>query len=179
MISVAVEGESDREAARAVARAAGHEVRRISVARGKSRLDPKIAGYNRAARYENWVVFRDADGVCPVELRTELLRGPEPPSQAFALRIAESMMEAWLLADREGFARYFRVKQSRVPAEPDRVPHAKRTVLDLCAKSASTQMRNDMTSRGGRTGPLYVSVVNDFASTAWNVRAAMENERLV
>lgn len=174
MLNIAVEGESDREAARAVVTAAGHEVGKIVVAGGNTKLDPKIPKYNRAAEYgPGWVVFRDADADCPVELRRQLTTGMIPGDR-FQLRIAKSMTEAWLLADREGFAEYFKVRVKVVPEDPESLPHAKRTVLDIVGRNAAKSVRSEVVTSSGETGPLYVYRINDFARDRWDVVAAAE-----
>jgi len=174
VLNIAVEGESDREAARAVVAAAGHDVRKIVVAGGNTKLDPKIPKYNQAAVYgPGWVVFRDADADCPVELRGQLTAGMES-GERFQLRIAKSMTEAWLLADREGFAEYFKVRVKTVPVDPESLPHAKRTVLDIVGRYAAKSVRGDVVTSSGETGPLYVYRINEFARDHWDVTAAAE-----
>lgn len=167
-----VEGESDREAAKAVVRSVGKTVEKVVVAGGKSRLDPKIPNYSRAARRSNWVIFRDSDGKCPVVLRSELSAGIAQWSPRLALRIAHSMTEAWLLADRAGFADYFGVKVSQIPRNPEEVAHAKQEVLRLCSNSRSRAIRADMVRSSGENGPLYVKRINEFAAEKWNVHDA-------
>ena len=167
-----MEGESDREVARAVAMFAGHQVHQIRVAGGKTRLDPLIPRYNVAAAQYPWVVFRDSDSRCPVILRTQLTAGISSWHPQFCLRIAHSMSEAWLLAGRYGFAEYFKVPVSRIPRDPESLPNAKQTLLALCGRSRSPMIRKDVTASGPRTGPLYVIRINEFASTAWNVAEA-------
>lgn len=172
MINIAVEGESDREMARAVATHAGHRVNQIRVAGGKTRLDPLIPKYNIASAQYPWVVFRDSDSQCPVHLRAQLTAGISSWHPQFVLRIAHSMTEAWLLADREGFSDHFKVPIVRVPHDPDELPNAKQAVLALCSRSRSAAIRKDVTAPGTRTGPLYVLRVNEFASTKWDVGVA-------
>jgi len=172
MINIAVEGESDRETARRVVRAADLAVGKIVVAGGVSRLDLKIPKYYAASRQTPWIVFRDSDGACPVALRRKLEPTPVPGT-AFQLRIAHSMSEAWLLGDRHGFASYFRVPVNRVTADPDSLPHAKRTVIDLCGGSRSKEVRKDMVASDGKAGPLYVARLNEFAAGEWDIEAAM------
>lgn len=175
MINIAVEGDSDREAAKAVLRFLGKSCGKIYVAGGKTRLDPKIVKYNAAARHDSWVVFRDSDSVCPVELKSELTAAISNPSPKFSLRIAHSMIEAWLLADRPGFATFFHVSPEKISANPEELPHAKREVLRLCARSRSRGIREAMVGVDGNTGPLYVPTINEFASTGWNVEIAMSS----
>ncbi|RUP33736.1 MAG: hypothetical protein EKK51_04135, partial [Mycolicibacterium sp.] len=109
MINAAIEGESDRGVADAIIRAAGHDVGRIIAQGGKSKLDPLIPKYSVAAKFDPWVVFRDSDTECPVKLHQRLTSGITAPA-TFLLRIAHTMSEAWLLADRDGFANYFGVR---------------------------------------------------------------------
>lgn len=172
MINIAVEGESDREVAKSVVRAAGREVNRVLVAGGKSKLDPRIPNYNRASVQFPWVVFRDSDSVCPVTLRARLTVGILEWHPQFSLRIAHSMSEAWLLADRDTFSDFFSVPRNRIPDDPESLPHAKQTLLALCAQSRSRVIRRDVTAVGGQTGPLFVARVNEFASTTWRPTAA-------
>ncbi|MFV0451149.1 MAG: hypothetical protein ACK5LS_02720 [Propioniciclava sp.] len=173
MITVVVEGESDRQAAIAVVRAAGHEVDSVRVAKGKSRLDGRIPKYRAAAVHAAWVVFRDSDGDCPVALRQRLeSRTGVRSTSRFALRIAHSMTEAWLLADVAGFAEYFRVSPQRVPPAPEVLPNAKRKLLDLCARSRSRAIREEVVTSDHQTGPLYVEHINEFAARHWQVDRA-------
>ncbi len=177
MINVAVEGESDRGAASAVVVAAGGSVARVVVAGGKTKLDTKISRYYAAARQTPWVVFRDSDGRCPVHLRDQLSKDFTVPHPRFALRIAHTMTEAWLLADAAGFARFFHVRPARVPAQPEALAHAKRSLLEVCMSSSSRMIRHDLVTSDGQTGPLYVSRLNEFASQHWDVEAAADNSQ--
>jgi hypothetical protein len=174
MINAAVEGESDRGAVEALIRHAGHDVGKIVPAGGKSKLDPKIPKYRQAARATNWIVVRDSDGACPVELIRHLAPASAPENPRFSLRIAHGMIEAWLLADREGFAEFFHVSTGRVPTDPESLHHAKQTLLQLCGRSTSRAIARDMVA-GDRPGPLYVARLNEFASTLWDVAVASES----
>lgn len=175
MINIAVEGESDRKAATAVVECAGRTVGRLYVAGGKSKLDPKIPKYSAAARETPWVVFRDSDGQCPVRLREDLLQKVGGHNSRFLVRIAHSMTEAWLLADVTGFSTFFRVNPAKIPRDPEALRHAKQSLLALCADSSSRAIRQGMTTADGKTGPLYVVHLNEFASSRWDVEAAAEN----
>lgn len=174
MINVVVEGESDKEAAAAVVVAAGRTVARTHVARGKGKLDQNLRKYNAAARHQSWVVFRDSDSCCPVELRERLLRLTPEPNPRLSLRIAHTMTEAWLLADRRAFCEFFSVNAAKIPRSPEELNHAKRSLLDLCAKSTSRTARQDMVTTEGETGPLYVLRINEFARDHWDVHAAAQ-----
>ncbi|WP_157126124.1 hypothetical protein [Nocardia mikamii] len=175
MINVVVEGESDKGVVSSVVRAAGHEIGKVIVRGGKAKIDPLIGKYNQAAARLPWVIFRDSDTHCPVELYKQLTDSVAPLSPLFLLRVVHPMSEGWLLADREGFAEYFNVRVAEVPRNPESLVHPKRTVLQLCSKSRSRSITRDMVALGERAGPRYVVRVNEFAASKWNVENAASN----
>lgn len=154
----------------------GHDVTGLRSAGGKSRLDGKIPKYAYAARHgrEPWVVFRDSDNVCPVVLRDRLLAGVRV-HELFALRIAHTMTEAWLMAGRKGFADYFKVSVNDLPVEPEREEHAKRTLLRVCLSSRSRDIRKGVVHDEHHPGPLFGEHLNGFAKMMWDVAASAES----
>ncbi|WP_276671911.1 hypothetical protein [Schaalia cardiffensis] len=169
-VSVAVEGASDEGMAHALVRYVGFTLAKPLLSKnGKSKLDPLIGKLARTGVYNPWIVFRDADSDCPVALREELI-GAREHDGAFELRIAQSMTEAWLMADTEGFARYFSISKDRMSAAPDRLEHAKRKLLQLLLKSRSRKIRGDMLwQQQAKEGDLYVNRLNDFAQNHWDI----------
>ena len=143
------------------------------VKRGVTNLDRLIPGLGRTSINNPWVVFRDSDGRCPVELRTALI-GSRPHDGGFELRLACSMTEAWLLADVENFSDHFKIPVQKIPGTPDELPHAKRELLRLCRSSRSRRIRDDMVRANGAPGALYTSRLNEFALECWDVVKARE-----
>ena len=175
MINAAVEGTSDTGAARRVIEVAGHTLARDPhVAGGRTRLDPKISKYNEAARFGPWVVFRDSDSQCPVELRRKFAASIRDWQPSFLLRIAHSMTESWFLADTDGFADYFHIAQARVPRDPEALENGKQVLLGLCKNSSSRDIREEVVATDGGPGPLFVDHLNEFALTRWDVESACE-----
>ncbi|MFC2640147.1 MAG: hypothetical protein ACFN04_01055 [Propionibacterium acidifaciens] len=171
---VVVEGDSDEWAARRIVTYCGHEVTDLRAVGGKTKIDERLVKYSRAARREPWVVFRDSDGECPVDLRNGLLDGVRT-GELFALRIACTMTEAWLMADRQGFAEYFHVSVDIVPNAPEELAHAKRALLGLCRRSRNRDIREEVARDDHHPGPLFVPHLNRFARTRWDVGAAARN----
>jgi hypothetical protein len=172
MINVVVEGRSDEEVARKLIQASGHTVAKVVVKGGKTRLDPLLAKYNRAATHAPWVVLRDSDAECPKKLHARLTTGIGPLSASFLLRIAHPMTEGWLLADSKGFADYFQIKESQVPRDPEGLTNAKQAVLALCANSRSRALRQEIVAQGSKIGPLYPLRINEFAASCWSIETA-------
>ncbi|SJN09644.1 hypothetical protein FM113_06815 [Leucobacter sp. 7(1)] len=84
------------------------------------------------------------------------------------------MTEAWLLADTVGFAEFFSISQAKLTRNPEELAHAKQEVLRVCAGSRKRHVREGMTAGNGEVGPLYVSMINEFASEHWDVHRAMD-----
>lgn len=172
-ISLAVEGPSDEPVIRRLAAAHSCDVHQVLGLKGKGYLDAKLPAYNAAARHSAWLVVRDldADAICPAELTKQLL---PRPSSGMRFRIAVRAVGAWLLADAEGVARYFRVGRHAVPNDPDALADPKRSLIDLCRSSRLRAIREDMvpvTGTTARVGPGYVSRIGEFAAE-WNWKAA-------
>ena len=175
-MNIVVEGASDEGMVRALAHHCGAEVSKVIVKGGKTRLDPLIANYNRAALREPWVVFRSSDSVCPVDLRRALLAPlTEPISPLFQLRIVDPMTEAWLLADGAGLASYLKVARSKIPRDPESLQHPKQTLLALSSKSSSREIREEVVRLDGKAGPLYTDHLNEFALRHWDIDVAAEH----
>ena len=173
-VSVAVEGESDTGMVGTLLAHVGISLARpCLVKRGVTNLDRLIPGLSRTSINNPWVVFRDSDGRCPVELRTALI-GSRPHDGGFELRLACSMTEAWLLADVENFSDHFKIPVQKIPRAPDELPHAKRELLRLCRSSRSRRIRDDMVRANGAPGALYTSRLNEFALECWDVVKARE-----
>jgi hypothetical protein len=181
-VTVAVEGPSDAAIAQKMCDTVGLTLARAPiVAGGKSKLDPRLRGYNNAARLSPWLILRDLDNdaACPAELRRVLI-----PNEAefLVFRIPVRSIESWLLADRAAIAHYLRIRQALVPAECETLPRPKRTLVDLARQSKSRAIREDMVPASGmmaEVGPGYTGRITDFALNVWEPdRAAERNDSL-
>src|SRR5690625_3566113 len=106
LVDIAGEGDVDEAVLSRILAHAGFQVHRVFGKRGKQSLKPDARGYNAAAQYSPWVVLVDLDDeLCPLELRTDWIGQPAP---FMCFRVVVRQVEAWLLADRERFAEFFR-----------------------------------------------------------------------
>jgi hypothetical protein len=166
VISSAVEGAVDEAVVKRLIIEAGGEIGPIYGKRGKSLLRQRVNGYNNAAHYHPWIVLIDLnqDADCPPPLKAHWLPNPGP---FMCFRIAVREIEAWLLADRERFASFFRVPLSDVPTDPELLDDPKEVVIELSRRSQSRDIRLDMVPRTGsgrKIGPAYVSRLIEFVS---------------
>jgi len=168
MATAVVEGMSDEGAADAILRACGLTTDRILSLGGAGTLDQRLLNYNRAANATGqlWLVIRDSDGHCPVIVRRQRL-DPALQSPRLSFRIAHSMIEAWLMADADSFVDYFMVAAKHLPTNPENLPHAKRTLLSVVAKSKNRQMRESVVKDTSTPGPQYAIQLRNFGASYW------------
>lgn len=175
-VTLAVEGPTDEAVLRRVLDDLCVPVGPVHIKRGKQRLREQVQAYNNAARLAPWIVLADLDhdaGCAPL-LVAEWL--PEP-SKGMRLRVAVHQVEAWLLGDRDGLARFLRVERDRIPRDPELLLDAKQTIVDLSTLSRSKDIRHDMVPAHGsraRVGPGYTSRLMEFAYRYWNIERAAE-----
>ena len=174
-----VEGAVDEAVARLLIVGAGGHVGDVFGRKGKAYIRSRLAGFNSAALHtqQPWLVLidLDLDHACPVPLRQDLLPAP---AETLCFRVAVKAIEAWLLADRVRISEFFHVALSQVPPDPEAVPDPKQTLVNLCRRSRSRDVREAMvpTAEGRRTvGPGYTSMVEEFVgnpNSGWRVDVA-------
>ena len=183
-VSGAVEGQVDEAVLRRLLHHVGAVAGPIHGGLGKEHLRQRIPGYNAAATRAPWVVIVDLneEATCaPVLCRTWL----PAPAPYICFRVAVREVEAWLLADRRGIARFLGVGASEIPVDPERLPSPKDTIVHIARHSRRREIREDLVPRpgSGRTvGPAYTSRMMEFVLNpdgGWGLdRAASVSESL-
>jgi hypothetical protein len=174
MVTAAVEGISDEAVVRRLLEHVGLEAGPIHISDGKRQLDRRLRGYNHAARFTPWIILRDldSDADCAPTLAGRLV--PEPAA-GLLLRIPVRTVEAWLLADRKGVARYLGLRESEIPANPESLARPKRTLVDLARRSPRPAVRQDMVPEpqlSAEVGRAYTARLIEFAARHWDLEAA-------
>lgn len=174
LVTVAVEGDVDASVVRRLLADVGAGEGPVHVARGKPKLLNRFGGYNNAATRSPWLVLvdldRDADCVPP--FRQQWMPAP---AEHMCFRVAVRMVESWLLADRERFARFLGVSAATLPREPDEVDDPKGVVVELARNSRRRDVREELVPRAGsgrRVGALYPSRLIEFVSGSWRPEEA-------
>lgn len=171
---IVFEGPTDEPVARALMADAGLSVFLAKSAGGKTRIDAQLEKYAAAAEHQPWFVLRDLDNDAPCA--PTWIVG-KPRARWLCLRLAVRETEAWLLADRQRFAEFFRVAPARVPADPDGLDDPKRRLVDLVRHSSSVRIKRDVVPpEGGHTqvGPGYVATLEEFALQHWRLGVAAQ-----
>ena len=173
-VRCAVEGNLDEAVARRLITNCGGQAGKLRGRRGRPYVLKHIDGYNTGARYgELWFVLVDLDrDGCAPALVAEAL--PEP-ADGMCFRVAVREVEAWLLADRAGFARWAGVRASLIPADVEAIARPKERLVAIMRESRHRERQTAIVPRpgSGRTeGPDYSDVLSEFVVSAWDVDAA-------
>lgn len=158
-------------------------------ARG-GQIKHKISELNRLSSSKPVILLTDLDvTLCPPMLKTSLLANQEQ-NDDFILNIAVDEAEAWLMADREGFAEYFGIPISEIPnAVPQKMGGRKPlTEMEfpcksswmfshiLISKSSKDELKRQIEAQGTATkGKEYNPAVVPFIKNAWSIDSAMPN----
>lgn len=167
------EGPTDRAAARKLILTAGGEPgadysTRRGASPGKDFLETRLPSFNQAAAHSCWLILRDSDGVCAAQLRKRILPAP---SDKMCFHIVVPAIEAWLLADREAFAKEIGVAVSRIADTPEQFGDVKGAVIALARQSKRRDIQKDLLPRKGsrrNEGPGYAQFLTSFIDTEWS-----------
>jgi hypothetical protein len=133
-------------------------------------LKSRMRSFCQIARRTPLLLLTDLDTEeCPATLIESWSRRDEIPGQ-FLFRVAVRQVESWLLADRDGMARLLKVSVRDIPRNPDNLPDAKRSLLQL-AQRAPRAIRDDLLAERGAAaaqGLGYNAVLSNFVRTSWN-----------
>ena len=146
--------------------------------RGFGYLKKNIAGFNNAAKVRPFLVLTDLDtSECPPVLIKEWL--PHPKHHNLLFRIAVRAVEAWLLADWNGFARFLGItRKGGVYLDVESINDPKRRLIELAQKSRKRNLREAIvpgSKSDARQGPDYNGALIRFVNEFWDIKAAMRN----
>ena len=146
-------------------------------AAGRDSLRLNIRRYIQAAENAgtSFIVLCDLerDYPCPPELLQDWGVGTVPSN--FSMNIAVRSTDAWLMADREQLAQFLSIAKSQIPARPDEIENAKRTLTNLAAKSRKVNIRKAFTPGKGRaSGPGYASYIREYVQSHWRIQNAAD-----
>ena len=139
--------------------------------------------YNKAARHACPVLgLADLEQKpCPSGLIADYL--PHGRHDFFVLRIAERMLESWLLADRVSLARFLRVRVEHIPIDPEREANPKLALVNAARRSTRREIREDIVPDMGSKGIVgrgYVPRMGEFIRQHWqpiNAQAGSQSLR--
>ncbi|MCX7240515.1 MAG: hypothetical protein NTU86_08780 [Burkholderiales bacterium] len=152
-------------------------VMRPQVERGIGNIQRSIHKYRTASHALAHVVLVDLDHVaCPPLLRSEWELSNLPQGMLF--RVAVRSVEAWLLADRTGFASFAGIPQNKVSQHPESLDNPKQTLINLVRRSRNRRLASELVPTQGSSvpiGPLYNERLSKFVRDQWDVDSATKS----
>lgn len=150
----------------------------------------KIKELNALAQYNPIILLTDLDATdCAPLLKRDLLTGLTQ-SPDFLINIAIDEGEAWLMADRKGFAAYFKVEEEIIPTSSMQKMGGRTKVREMdfpvksswmlthriAKESRREEIRSQIAAQGKATkGKEYNSGMLPFIKDKWNIEEAMKN----
>ena len=151
-------------------------VLRPLVARGVDNIRRSLPKYRNASRALAHIVVVDLDDEpCAPALRAQWGLTTLPAQMLF--RVAVREVEAWILADRTGFANFASILPSKVSQTPETLSDPKQTLINLVRSSRNRQLSREIVPKQGTSmskGPLYNERLGKFVRDDWDVAAAMQ-----
>lgn len=146
--------------------------------KGNGYLKQKLPELVRLANTIPVFMLTDLDrGSCPPTLINDWSAGQEaPPSLLF--RVAVREVEAWLLADREGFADFVGAPLNKIPVNPESLDDPKQALLGLVRRYGSREIKNEILPASRSISPVglgYNQSLSRFVLDAWMPRRAAAN----
>ncbi len=146
---------------------------------GNGYLRRTVNGFNNAARGMPFWVGTDLDRYeCPSALINDWLTHPKHHN--LLIRVAVHEAEAWVLADREGFANFTGIKTEWVPNDVEALANPKEALIQLVRRSRRKQLRDDICPSANSTskiGPNYNARLGGFVFESWDPTVARLNSR--
>ncbi|MBM2816339.1 MAG: hypothetical protein HW421_3101 [Ignavibacteria bacterium] len=148
-----------------------------------------LMNFNKLSEHNTIIMLTDLDTYdCPPALLNSWFKNfRQNPN--FIIRIAVDEAESWLMADREGFAEYFKVPLSIIPNSKILSPIKPHIIeMNFPYKSSLYLIREVIQSTGNkiikegiaaidktRKGHLYNSTMAPFITYHWNIDNAIKN----
>lgn len=152
-------------------------------AHGTRALETLNVMLNFAKKYPVVAVF-DSDGNCIIELLEKYTADKRNADYA-AINFAVDEAEAWLMADREGLAKYFRISVDEIPDKKsgdseisNSIPYKTSLYIltEIATLSKAALIREALAfEKPGKKPSTYNSIWGKYIDEIWNISAACEN----
>lgn len=141
---------------------------------GAGYLRSRFRNFCEIARLTPVLLVADLDtNTCPSALIEDWSRRDRNPGQLL-FRVAVRQIESWILADREGIAKFLSVRVVHIPKTPDALTNAKQSLLRV-AQKAPRKIREELVADRGAIasqGLGYNDLLSRFVRTSWNPKNA-------
>ncbi|HBI16023.1 MAG TPA: hypothetical protein DDY20_11005 [Desulfobulbaceae bacterium] len=143
---------------------------------GNSYLRKRLPEMVGIARGIPVVLFTDLDRIdCAPALIATWARGYSVPD-TLLFRVVVREMEAWLLADRRGFADFFKVPLGKIPHDSEGIDDPKQLLLNLVRRYSNREIKAAILPERGskaKIGLGYNQMLSRYVREKWSIERAM------
>lgn len=178
-VQLVVEGELDGIVLRKLVEQSGNglSVCRVLPMGGCEKIRSGIQRFKNASSVIPHIVLTDLDQRdCAPNLMKDW--GVDTATQNLLFRVAVREVEAWLLADREGVAKYLNLPLAKMPLYPEQEKDPKQTFFNLVRKCKKRRLVEELVPAAGSSasiGPLYNARMGNFVRDSWSIQRALVN----
>jgi len=111
----------------------------------------------------------------PTSAKKKWIKGKLHPN--FLFRVAVHEVEAWLLADRQAFAKFAHIRANDIPTDVDAIPNTKEFLISLVRKSRKRTIKENIVPKTGSTakiGPNYNGRLCQYVMDYWDMNEAQK-----
>jgi hypothetical protein len=150
--------------------------------KGNGYLRSNINSFRILAQSYPILLLTDLDNVrCPASLIAKWCGRRNLPEK-FLFRVAVRETEAWILADRHGFAAFSGVPHQQIPLHPESLRDPKAALLSLVERYGRRSIKADILPARrstARVGLAYNQALCNFVNHSWSIeRAAAVSDSL-
>jgi hypothetical protein len=146
---------------------------------GNGYLRRNVNAFNLAARGIPFLIGTDLDRYdCPLALLQDWL--VQPKHHNLLLRVAVHEAEAWVIADKENFAKFLGIRSALIRDDPESIQNAKGELIHLASRARKKDIRQDICppARSTRTvGPNYNPRLAAFVRQLWDPNVARQRSK--
>jgi hypothetical protein len=145
--------------------------------KGNGYLRSRLNSFKAMANNALVILITDLDNLnCAPTLIHEWFEGTHKPNNLL-FRVAVREIEAWVMADREGLARFLEISLDVIPRNPESLIDPKSTLIKLARKSKKEIRTEIVPSKGtfAKQGLGYNAALKPFVEGSWSINTAIEN----
>ena len=174
-VILAVEDELSEAISTKILKSFGIEIMIVLREDGNAYLRQKAPELNRSANGVDIFLLTDLDSPedCPPGLIHSWIKGPLNPK--FLFRVAVMEVESWLMADRNGVAKFLSIPVNRIPRNTDDIPEPKEFLVSLARESKKRKLRDELIPKPGERIPVgygYNTRLIQFVQDHWDLERA-------
>jgi hypothetical protein len=154
-----------------------YAIRTIYNRGGCGYLKQNINGFNNAAKGVPFLIGTDLDTYpCPPALFEDWMT--QPRHHNLMVHVAVREAEAWVLADKDNFAKFLGIRSDLIPDDVENIEDPKRELIQLARRARKKDLRDDLCPPPNSTrkvGPDYNARLSTFVQGLWDPNTAREH----